>query len=330
MQQNNNNIVIFPGLKKSLKEESLLALKEKRYEDALRKLDLLLSYDVKTSEILTGKIICLMELGNYSEAENLCQELLLHKDQHYFEYLHIYFTLLFQTSQYEELSDKLEETFKNEQIPEPVRGQFWQLYEITNNLKHEQQAEKTTVYIQELLDAIEANKPKEQWRLVTKCRKLEVLPPVEKLKVLLIEKDVHPVVKTAILQWFVEKEVSENIKIEKLNRQKIVKPIQLTDLSNHNTVKQLFFLLSNVEQKNPTLFDLMQQLLNRYLYVLYPFTPEDEHLPIVAQALNQLGSMYLHMETTPIVRSQLDSQKVKVYMEEIVALEKEYFLILED
>src|SRR5690625_7874970 len=100
------NVVLFPKWKTSLEESSLQAMKEKRYETALEKLDELLSYKVNHYEIIIGKIICLMELNRYNEAQNICEDMLQHKNEDYYHYLHIYLTLLFQTKQYDLLMEQ--------------------------------------------------------------------------------------------------------------------------------------------------------------------------------------------------------------------------------
>ena len=58
-----DNIILFPKWREMLEEESLQALKEKRYGTALKKLNKLIEHKVEDVEIFTGKLICLMELG---------------------------------------------------------------------------------------------------------------------------------------------------------------------------------------------------------------------------------------------------------------------------
>ena len=52
MSSRSENVILFPKLQKRLEEESLFALQEKRYEEALSKLNLLLSYHIDNHEIL--------------------------------------------------------------------------------------------------------------------------------------------------------------------------------------------------------------------------------------------------------------------------------------
>src|SRR5690625_118339 len=111
------NIILFPKWQKVLEEESVAAIKEKKFEDALEKLDNLLSYDVKNHDIYTGKLICLMELERYKEAQELCESLIEEKDSHYYQYIHIYLTLLFQTDQYDTLIDVVSVELESGNVP---------------------------------------------------------------------------------------------------------------------------------------------------------------------------------------------------------------------
>ncbi|QGS68969.1 tetratricopeptide repeat protein [Oceanobacillus sp. 143] len=131
MQTEPNNVILFPKWKKTLEEESLYALQEKRYEEALEKLNKLLSYQVDDYEILIAKLMCLMELSRYEEAQELCEELLQHKDDNYYHYLHMYLTILFQTNQYELLMEHAAAELADKQLPEIFREQFTQLYDIS-------------------------------------------------------------------------------------------------------------------------------------------------------------------------------------------------------
>src|SRR5690625_4141626 len=110
-----------------LEKESLQALKDKRFAEALYKLDKLLSYQVNNHEILIGKLICLMELGRYEEAQDLSEELLeLHNDN-YYHYVHIYLTILFQTNQYDVLMEQVEYELESEEIQIYIEEQYIQI-----------------------------------------------------------------------------------------------------------------------------------------------------------------------------------------------------------
>src|SRR5690625_5739355 len=76
VQNRQENVILFPKWKTRLEDKSLQAMKEKKYEEALENLNKLLNYHVNNHEVIIGKLICLMELGRYEEAQDYCEEVL--------------------------------------------------------------------------------------------------------------------------------------------------------------------------------------------------------------------------------------------------------------
>ncbi|MGP4108397.1 DUF3196 family protein [Virgibacillus sp. L01] len=325
MQSNKENVILFPKWRTALEEESLNAIKEKRYEEALTKLDQLLSYHVDNHEIVIGKLICLMEMDRYEEAQDLCEALLKHKDENYYHYLHIYLTILFQTSQYELLMEQVEFEFESETVPDVIYEQFQQLYDMSKNMKNEIRNEKSSEYIGELLKAVEQENHVQQWRLVEQMRKINA-NPTDSIRRLLIENYVHPVTKTAIFKWLQEKSISDEVTINKLNKQLTLTPVNVPDISSHKTMKQTLLLINELEQKNPSLFQLVERLLYRYVYVRYPIMPNDRDIIHIAEALSKIGEEYLDIHTED--NKHLDEQ-VERYIEEIKMCEALYLTIIE-
>ncbi|ASN05078.1 tetratricopeptide repeat protein [Virgibacillus necropolis] len=323
----NENVILFPKWKKTLEEESLLALKEKRYEEALHKLDQLLDYQVNNHEIVIGKLICLMELDRYEDAQVLSEELLKHRNENYYHYVHIYLTILFQTNQYKKLMEQVDYELDNVSVPQQMKEQFQQLYDMSEKMNVEIKEEKHTEYISELLEAVNEQNHVKQWRSVEKLRKINTIPSIKATEALLTESFVHPVIKTAIFKWLQDSECNENIRIHKLEMQVEVKPNQVSDIHSHATFKQILLLINKIELKNPTLYQLMETLLYRYIYVRYPIMPSSEHVKHIAIALTNIGEAYLGMEHLP--DNELDPDILR-YQDEIKLCETLYLSIIEE
>ncbi|WP_188453485.1 DUF3196 family protein [Virgibacillus oceani] len=323
--QKNENVILFPKWQTMLEEESLSALKQKKYGEALEKLNKLLSYQINNHEIVIGKIICLMELGHYEDAQDLCEEALKQKDEHYYQFVHIYLTILFQTNQYKQLMEQVEYEFETEEVPVPIKEQFQQLYDMSEQMNDQLKVEKSTEYINELLEAVTVEEHALQWRLVENMKKIHVKPDIQILKDFLMKENVHPVTKTAILQLLQENKVSQSVTIHKLNRCQSVVPADITDLESHIFIKQTLLVIGELEQKNPSLYQLIEKLLYRYAYVCYPFMPANDDFILVAKALTSIGEEYLHLHI-----DDDPDQRVLQYMEEIKTCETLYLSIIED
>lgn len=324
MQNNEENVILFPTWRMRLEKESLQALKDKRFTEALHKLDKLLSYQVNNHDILIGKLICLMELGRYQEAQDLSEELLEHRNENYYHYVHIYLTILFQTNQYDLLMDQVEYELENDEIPISIEEQFIQLYDMSEQMKYDLLKEKSSEYIIELTEAISEEKYIRQWQLIENLRKMKV-DPTETITKYLVDENIHPVIKTAIFKWLQDKETAINIDVHKFNFEITIKPNAIKSIRKHKMMKQVMFFISELEQKNPTLFILLEQLLYRFAYVRYPIMPPSEDVISIASAIQRLGEQYLHIESNEEIH-----ENVVDYMEEIKLCESLYLSIIEE
>lgn len=325
MEDKMENVILFPKWRTVLEEESLSALKEKKYDKALTKLDKLLAYKIDNHEIVIGKLICLMELNRYEEAQDFCEESLQHNDENYYHYLHIYLTILFQTSQYELLMEKVETEFEATMIPDSVREQFQQLYNMSENMNNELRNEKSTEYISEFLKAVKKEEHVTQWQLVEKMRRVKAVPD-NSIRNLLTDDTVHPVTKTAIFKWFQDLAVADEVCINKFDEQMKLKPVDITELDSHATMKQTLLLISELEQMNPSLFQLVEKLLYRYLYVRYPIMPDKEDVKKIAEALTNVSEEYLDIHKNNDAKPD---DWVQLYMKEIKMCEALFLSIIE-
>ncbi|PAV27710.1 hypothetical protein CIL05_20650 [Virgibacillus profundi] len=326
MQHQTDNVILFPKWKTALEEESLHALKEKRYEEALEKLDKLLSYQIDNHEIIIGKLICLMELGRYGEAQNICEELLQFKSKNYYQYVHMYLTILFQTNQYELLMEQVEYEIENDTIPLTVKEQFQQLYNMSEKMKMDVNIERTITYLDDLYQAVDNKKYREQWRIIENLCKMKTRPS-EEVVALLTNENVHPVTKTAIFQWLRVMNFSETVPIHKFELNLTVKPTEIVEIKSQGLVKQTLLLINEQEQKNPTLYQMLEVLLFRYAYVRYPIMPPTEDIIQIAAALLSIGEEYLNIHTN---RQQKLSEASMRYKEEIKLCESLYLSIIEE
>ncbi|WP_164216886.1 tetratricopeptide repeat protein [Virgibacillus sp. YIM 98842] len=320
------NVVLFPKWKISLEESSLQAMKEKRYEDALEKLDELLSYKVNHYEIIVGKIICLMELNRYNEAQNICEDMLQHKNDDYYHYLHIYLTLLFQTNQYEILMEQVEEELSKGSLPPLLEEQSKELYELSIKMKADVIIGENAEYTEGLRQAIHNENHLEQWGLVEKLRKSKAQPDKHTLSILK-EEQIHPVVKTAIFQWLQESAVKDKVHIRKLGLQLKVKPTEVTELKKQNILKETVYHLEEMEQQNPSLMKLLNKILYRYIYVRYPIMPPSEDAGIIAHALIHIGKEYISPENNSITEPDA---LIASYLKEINLCESLFLSIIDE
>src|SRR5699024_1513137 len=139
----NEKVVLFPKLKTTLENESLRLLQNKNYTEALSMLNQLIHYDIQSYEIIIEKIICLMELGRYTNTKYVFDKVMFKMNKHYYDYLHIYLTILFKTNQYEQLMKIVDHELDYKHVPTIIRDQFKQLYSLSEAMEKELNIEKS-------------------------------------------------------------------------------------------------------------------------------------------------------------------------------------------
>lgn len=324
MSNNFNNVILFPKWKTNLQEESLEALRQKNYKTALQKLNKLLHYNVNSHEVIFGKLICLVELGYLVEAQDLCEEQLSKKGPNYYDYIHLYLTILFQTEQYQLLNEKINDELKYDRLPDELRNQFQQLLQLSTQMYNDTIVKEALDQEKKLHTAFENKDDFEQWQIIQQLQKLNHSPSNDIIN-LLREEEVHPVIKTAIFMWLQHANINKEVTVTKFNLHKIVNPTLISPLLEHHIYKTGLALIHEKEQKNPTLIHLLERLLYRYLFIRFPIMPPSEEMVEVVEAMKQIGEQTLHNSVKDHIHSN-----VKKYIDEVHLCETLYLSIIEE
>lgn len=318
-----DNIVLFPKWKQTLERESLQAMKNQKYEDALRKFDQLIEHAVDHQEIMIGKIICLMELGFYDQAEMLAKSLIEREDNGYYHYMHIYLTILFQTNQYIELIDLVNEVLKANDIPEVIKEQFLQLNAISQEMNDDIQQKNSQKWTKAFRRAIIEHDYIKQWNLIEKMRNNRLQPNREMIDSLMDE-EVHPIVKTAIILWCKEKDIDQCITVEKNKQLITINPTKVHKPEEGPIQKEIKLKFKYLEQEDPISHKMMTDLLKHYVYVRYPIQLETSQVELITEAIKNI----LHYENTS--NQTVDETLLKDYIEEMNVCSTLYLSIIDE
>ncbi|MFC4403942.1 hypothetical protein [Gracilibacillus xinjiangensis] len=283
MQEEKEKIIIFPKWKNDLEHEAKLAMEGSDFQTAFQYFQKLTENGVESPEVLTGKLICMMELNMEEEAEELCERLISKKDNHYYSYIHIYATLLFQASKYHQVMYLIEDVLE-EEVPSPISGQLNQMYQLSKELQQQVDIQTNQEVLQKLKEAIEQKNDRQQWYMVKRLLYLGGQKDIPLLKEMLVKEDIHPVVKTAILEYYVNNNLTGNIHIEKFKVEETI------DLHKAEVIPITFFEgiyqhLDHLQQNDPTSFQMIQFILQRFAYVYTPFLPQEENYSLFAETL---------------------------------------------
>lgn len=324
MPSGTENIILFPKWRKELEKQSLQDLQQKKYKQALIKLNKLLDYHVNNHEVVFGKLICLMELGHYEEAISLCEALIEDKTENHYHYVHVYLTILFQTSQYSLLMEHIENELADEKIPSTIKEQFMQLYNLSKQMNNDIIRKESNENYIELTEAINNEDYKRQWQLLENLRKMKV-DLVDEVIPYLVEERIHPVTKTVIFKWMQDQQISYPVEVHKFGIISKEMPSDVPKIRSHLILKQILLSINDIEQDNPSLYILLEQILYRYLYVRYPVMPVSSEVEHIGEALKYIGHQYLH-----IVNNNEISKEVAKCIKEIQECEQLYLSIIEE
>ncbi|HHW37630.1 MAG TPA: tetratricopeptide repeat protein [Bacillales bacterium] len=294
-QSNNSKIIPFPNLEDRLLNNGMEALKEKKYKDALQFFYQFTAFNQSYPEVQIGIVVCLLELGLYEDAKEKCERLLQEDIGDYFNVMQIYITILIQLSEYDQVVTLLEALFEEEKVPPEHAGELFHLLEFSrkgsDHLYGPSSQIESSVNIQALGHILESGNISEQLQAIQNLRKETTLSEItELLKNLLGNRNTHPVVQSMVLQLMIEKEIHESVIVQKFDWTMKLDLDEVVEVYEQPFTIQVLNKLEDILiHENPTLFEAVKELWERFLFVLFPFQPEPLDVMIWAGALHKFG-----------------------------------------
>ncbi len=287
--RNEGKIVPFPNLKQRLLDKGMEALQQKKYEDALDLLQQTLEIDNELHEVHLAVMVCSFELGYLEEAKKHGETMLQQDIGDYYEVLQIYLTVLIQLKQYDEVEETIESVLEDGKLPPETVENFYRLLDFSRKMTVSDVLEKPVIEVEKILEDIPFS---EQWGIVQALRneRLGISFSFKTLDSFLQDELKHPMLKTGILQMFLEKEIIRDIKVEKFSNTIMVNTGELHDMETHPFSQKVLVKLDEIlGNENPSLFEVVKELWLRHLYVMYPFIPQPEDVSVWAAGLHKVG-----------------------------------------
>ncbi|SIS50961.1 tetratricopeptide repeat protein [Salimicrobium flavidum] len=310
MENNKGEVVLFPKWKEKLRKEGLEAVTQHKYEEAVESLEPLLQHDEADDEVTTGLLIAWVGIGRYEEAENVCLNRMKVSESNYFQYLHIYITILFHDGKYKELMDLVDEVLEREDVPHDVRTQLWQMYNVSKDIEDTQKKAEEASLVEELQKAWKKKDAPKQYALIKRLITHSPEAQWEFLCEWLKDEETHPVVKTAIIEWFQSWNINNSAEVHKFNNSISIIPVETGTPFSHYIVKHIEFRLASIEQNNPAMYEIIATMLHRYIYIRYPFLPTENEVPLIIEALKTIGNEYLQLDDAPTkIEADIESYK---------------------
>lgn len=109
----------------------------------------------------------------------------------------------------------------------------------------------------------------------------------------LIDTKVHPVIKTKILELYIYHQYKDDIRIEKFGKEVTVIPNELAYSYEVGLVKEMMKSIEHIEQNNPSLFEIMEELIKQYMYVMFPLQKDFTDITSIREAFIIVGKKHL-------------------------------------
>lgn len=319
--QGSNRLVLFPKEQARLEKEAFDYFRGHQYKKALPVFDELIAYGVHDVDIMVAKVTCLAELGELREAELFLETLIDQHTDDYLIYIHIYATLLFQFHKHKKVKELLE-TVLVDVKDVTYRHQFENLLEINEPLVDEEISSEITVTKRELNDAMNNHNTLAQWHLINHLQQSDITPYLDMFKTLLTS-DTHPVVQSVIISLMQANRIDEVISIHKFNQKMMLNPKTYPYFTDHPVYKAVQKMLREIEERNPSFYRLAMQILERFIYVRYPFV-EGEEAGVLKEAIVAIVNQAFNDPINPV------SKEVEDKMIQLMETEQLYFSLLEE
>lgn len=285
MEEEQEKIIIFPKWKENLEKRAKQTMQEHHYQEAYQYFQQLTDNGVYSHEVMTGKLICMMELHMEEEAEELCEALISQKDAHFAYYVHIYATLLFQLSKYKEVLNLIEDTQDTDSVPQNVKEQLQQIYQLSLELQEQDNKKSYQEIEKQLEEALVEQNDRKQWYMIKKLIHLDIREDKATFRKMLIDPQVHPVVKTGILEYYEHAHSHAVLHIEKFNVEEKIHMNKQVEVLPASFVEGINTYLEQIQQDDPIQYDMIQLILERFMYVYTPFLPQENNYETFAKSL---------------------------------------------
>ncbi|MBT2582450.1 tetratricopeptide repeat protein [Planococcus sp. ISL-109] len=268
------NVIVFPTTVTRLLTEGMTNLKNEQYEDARDKLYQVLVYEPEHAAALGGYAYSLYELGEFTEALEVVKELLRIGPIHYLETMELYISILMQVKEFQEAEKMIEVLIEENVLPAERLEQFHQLRDLNERI-----AESNTTFKKDVeryaLDQFLLLSPVEQEQRVTELPKEAYAAMCDQLQQLIAHPEVDWVAKSYLLLMLREQQLSGSVHVEKFHYTQEFTVETLPDPLKDKRLLNIRLLLERGLEKEPAKLQMAMELVDRHIYLLYPFFWED-------------------------------------------------------
>lgn len=273
-----NKIVLFPGLTDRLLTTAVQYAENQQYEAAIDIFEQLFEYADGDEYSLSMFIHCLYEVKKYERAKDICELLIALEPDNYFEVMELYLTICMQLKQYLQVEKIIHSLFERDLIPSDQIEKFQRIQSLNEEIAEKRQFEEDKVryeetdFFEQLEEKVFLQKSElEQLMLIQELGAINIRPYTQSIFQLLEQEKLHAFLKSLLLIVLVEQQIEGTVIIEKWG---LSEHVQLKELALPTDLPQFQVIQQRLEEtygKDPTVSDLVMNLLIKHAIVAYPF-----------------------------------------------------------
>ena len=299
----NGNVVLFPGMVEKLIERAHEAVELSCYEEANELFEEALRYQNGDEYMLSVYAHSLYEVKNYERAKEICEDLIALQPEFYFEVMELYLTICMQLKEFQQVEKIIQTLFNEQMIPVEQQEKFQRIQDLNKRIafkKQQLEQEKQAEFLlKEQMDVNHfLNLPvMEQLILVQQFSEVNIRPYKNVLKEMIEDDKVHPFIQSLLLSLLIEQEVSIEISVAKFGMEKKLNPAESNLPTELPQYQEIHNLLAERYDQNPTVWEMLQEVLSKHAIIAYPFEWTPYHSVDVANTYEQyVNELFGQME----------------------------------
>ncbi|MDQ0208029.1 tetratricopeptide repeat protein [Alkalicoccobacillus murimartini] len=330
-EQNESNIVLYPGLVRRLLELGMDSLKAKDGQAAYDYFQQAEKVEPENPKVRFGMMLSLVELGRLDEAVQMTDKLLKEGTGDYFENLQVHISLLVQLSRYEEVIEILDAVLAENRFPPQHAETLYKLLHFSRQMTDGYFS--TEFYPTEVepddsgilqTEHLQSDSPEVQWQAIQSLNKANLHKATPELITYIEDPNKDLLLRSYALQLLMKWEISSEVTISKLGRTKTIVPAKLVGSDGmtafSNKIKDI--LSEQLEHENPILHEMATQLMIMHLLVLFPFLPEENEVNVYAASFHLLACDRLALDDLEEEIADQYSCSVSDVLEKVAVIEE--------
>lgn len=296
----NDKIILFPDLEKRLLEKGLESLQNKRFREAIEYLEEAMQLEQDNDDIHIGLVLAYFESGQLTKAKELANSMLQKGIGDYIQIIDLYLMILVQLHQYDEIAKTIEILIEEKEIPSDKIEHFTRLLQFSERMaesvpviehEHEEALEDEPLNVEK--DFLAIRDQHEQIQIVTELMNRNIRPFISGILTYLKSSKGDPFFKTMLLNVLTQHEYDKEVIVQKLGERILVIPSNLEDVSENTQSKKLLEIIRRqIEHEDPILFKHIKSLVERHLFILYPFKLKPFTEEVWVAAYHNLAASY--------------------------------------